>query len=222
MRITTQMMQASAKKAGIAIGGTSLLNYINNGNTQNTSGTLLNALNTKTNTTVNKTQSASYKKIEESANSLVESLEIFLGEGEDSIFQSSDTEKAGVTDAVKQLVTKYNDTVKALKNTSNPLNDFYGEMLKEATEESENDLSAIGITQNENGMLVLDEEKLGNVDIETIKKTLDGNGLFTTKTSYIACRISDNARANVESYSTQYGSDGYSYMLNSSKYDFGG
>ena len=222
MRVTTQMMHASAKRAGISLGGASLLNYINNGNTQNTQSTLLNALNTKQSTTVNKTQSADYKKMEENANSLLESLESFMEEGENGIFQSTKTEKADVTDAVKQLVKKYNATVKSLKNASNPLNDFYTEMLKEAAGESEEGLSAVGITQNENGMLVLDEEKLKEVDIETIKKALDGNGLFTTKTAYITSRISDNARTNSQSYTSQYGADGYSYVTNRSRYDFWG
>ena len=222
MRITTQMMQASAKKAGISLGGTSLLNYINNGSTQNAQSTLLNALNSNQNTTVNKTQSAGYKKLEENANSLADILERFMDEGENGMYQSTETKKKDVTDAVKQLVKKYNDTVKSLKSVSNPLNDFYAEMLEEAAGESEEGLTSVGITKNENGMLVLDEEKLKDADIETIKKALDGNGLFTSKTAYIASRISDNARTNSQSYTAQYGADGYSYVTNSSRYDFWG
>ncbi len=222
MRVTTQMMHASAKRAGIPLGEASLLNYINKGNTPTTQSILLNALNTKQNTTISKTQSANYKKLEESANSLLQSVERFMEEGENSIYQSVDTQKSTVADAVKQLVKGYNNTVKHLKTTSNPLNDFYREMLAETAKESENDLFAIGITQNENGMLALDEEKLSSADIETIKKALDGNGLFTTKTAYIVSRISDNAKTNVQSYSSQYGSDGYSYLANSSRYDFWG
>jgi len=221
VRVTTQMMHASAKRAGISLGGTSLLNYINNGN-QNAQSSLLNSLNTKQSAMVNKTQSANYEKMEESANSLLESLEMFISEEEDGIFQKAGTEKSVIKDALKQLVKKYNDTVKTLKNTSNPLNDFYGEMLKEAARESEESLLTVGITQNENGMLTLDEEKLKNTEIETIKKALDGNGMFSTKTAYITNRISDNAKTNTESYSCQYGADGYSYVANSNRYDFWG
>lgn len=221
MRVTTQMMHASAKRAGISLGGTSLLNYINNGN-QNAQSSLLNSLNTKQSAMVNKTQSANYEEMEESANSLLESLEMFMSEEEDGIFQKAGTEKSVITDAVKQLVKKYNDTVKALKNASNPLNDFYWEMLKESAGESEESLLTVGITQNEKGMLTLDEEKLKNIDIETIKKALDGKGMFSTKTAYITNRISDNAKANTESYSCQYGADGYSYVANSNRYDFWG
>ena len=222
MRITTQMMHASAKKAGISLGGASLLNYIDSGNNQNAQGTLLNALNAKQNVAVNKTQAANHKKLEETADSLLETLETVMEEGEEGIFHSSNTEKSAITDTVKKLVKEYNDTVKVLKNTSNPLNDFYGEMLKEAVEESEEGLSNVGITQNERGMLVLDEERLKGADIETIKKALDGNGLFSSKTAYIVSRISDNAKTNIESYSCQYGADGYSYVANRNKYNFWG
>ena len=222
MRITTQMMQASAKRAGISLGGTSLLNYINNGSTQSTQGALLNALNTKQHSAVSKTQSAGYEKLEKNADALSESLKTFLAEGEESIFQKAEEDKQLLTDAVERMVEDYNATVKSLKNTSNPLNDFYKEMMQEAGVESEADLATIGITQKEDGTFALDEEKLKNAGTDTIKKALDGNGTFTSKIAFIASRISDNAKANMESYSSQYGADGYSYVANSSRYDFWG
>lgn len=222
MRITTQMMQASAKRAGISLGGTSLLNYINNGSTQSTQGALLNELNTKQHSAVSKTQSAGYEKLEKNADALSESLKTFLAEGEESIFQKAEDDKQLLTDAVERMVEDYNATVKSLKNTSNPLNDFYKEMMQEAGVESETDLATIGITQKEDGTFALDEEKLKNAGTDTIKKALDGNGTFTSKIAFIASRISDNAKANMESYSSQYGADGYSYVANSSRYDFWG
>lgn len=222
MRITTQMMQASAKRAGISLGGTSLLNYINNGSTQSTQGALLNELNTKQHSAVSKTQSAGYEKLEKNADALSESLKTFLAEGEESIFQKAEDDKQLLTDAVERMVEDYNATVKSLKNTSNPLNDFYKEMMQEAGVESEADLVTIGITQKEDGTFALDEEKLKNAGTDTIKKALDGNGTFTSKIAFIASRISDNAKANMESYSSQYGADGYSYVANSSRYDFWG
>ena len=222
MRITTQMMQASAKRAGISLGGTSLLNYINNGSTQSTQGALLNELNTKQHSAVSKTQSAGYEKLEKNADALSESLKTFLAEGEESIFQKAEDDKQLLADAVERMVEYYNSTDKSLKNTSNPLNDFYKEMMQEAGVESETDLATIGITQKEDGTFALDEEKLKNAGTDTIKKALDGNGTFTSKIAFIASRISDNAKANMESYSSQYGADGYSYVANSSRYDFWG
>lgn len=47
MRIITQMLNESARKAGIPVNNTSLLNYINNDSSNNS---LLSALNNKKNT----------------------------------------------------------------------------------------------------------------------------------------------------------------------------
>jgi len=222
MRVTTQMMNASAKRAGISLGGTSLLNYINTGNTQSTQNALLNALSTKQQNTVSKTQRSSYEKLENSAEKLVESLHAFLAEGEESIFEKACEDKTQVYDAVKKMLNGYNDTVKALKNVSNPLNDFYKEMMDEAVKESEEAFVSIGIMQNENGTLSFDKEKLEVADMESIKKALDGNGQFSTKLAFIASRICDNAKANTESFSSRYGVDGYGYTMNMSRYDFWG
>lgn len=222
MRVTTQMLDASAKRAGIPLGNTSLLKYINGGSTQSTQSSLLNTLNNTQNQTISKTQRASYEKLEESADSLGEVLNTFLVEGEENVFQKAEEDKEVVYDLVKKFVENYNSTVKALKNVSNPLNDFYKEMLDEAVVENEEVLSTIGITQNENGTLNMDKDKIKSVDLENVKKALDGNGTFSTKIAFLASRISDNAEANAESYSSQYGADGYSYSTNSSKYEFWG
>lgn len=222
MRVTTQMLNASAKRAGIPLGDTSLLKYINGENAQSTQSSLLNALSNTQSSTVSKTQRASYEKLEESAEALGETLNLFLTEGEENVFQKVKEDKSVVYDSVKKFVDNYNSTVKALKSVSNPLNDFYKEMMEETLTESEVDLSAIGITHNESGTLNLDKDKLKSADLETIKKALDGNGTFSTKVAFIAGRISDNAEANVESYSSQYGADGYSYSTNTSKYEFWG
>lgn len=222
MRVTTQMMHISAKRAGIPLGSTSLLNYINVGNTQSAQSSLLNALDTTQNTAVSKTQRAGYEKLEESADSLAEIVNTFLTEGEENVFEKSKEDGQAASDAVEKLVDSYNATVKALKNTENPLNDFYKEMLDEAAAESEEALSAVGITQNEDGTLSLDEDILKNADLEAVQKALDGDGTFSTKIAFIAGRISDNAKANVESYGSQYGADGYAYLTNTSKYDFWG
>lgn len=212
MRITTQMMNASAKKAGISLEGASLLNYVNGG-TNNTQG-LLNALNTKQVHTVNKVQHVKFEKLEQSADTLSEAIQPFI----------CGDEEEDLTDAktVSQLIGRYNDVVKELKKNPTSLNDFYREMLKEAATENEAVLSEIGIFVNENETLSFDEDKFKNTDVETIKKALSGNGTFCSKVAFIAGRVSENAKANTESYSTRYGADGYSYLMNSSKYDFWG
>jgi len=110
MRVTTQMMNASAKRAGISLGGTSLLNYINTGNTQSTQNALLNALSTKQQNTVSKTQRSSYEKLENSAEKLVESLHAFLAEGEESIFEKA-CEECAMSDETLNKIEIMDDYV---------------------------------------------------------------------------------------------------------------
>ncbi len=58
MRITTQMLNESARKAGLPVNNTSLLNYINNKGEGNS---LLDALNKKKETVATATQKSNYR-----------------------------------------------------------------------------------------------------------------------------------------------------------------
>ena len=65
MRITTQMLNETAKRTGIPINHTSLLNYINDSGSSG-DNTLLDALNK--NDKVSSAATANYKKLENSRN----------------------------------------------------------------------------------------------------------------------------------------------------------
>lgn len=210
MRITTQMMNASAQKAGITLGGTSLLDYVNGNSAMNTQSALLDSLNT---TQVSKTERAKYEKLEETADKLANSLVSFLEEGKEDKF----TKKT-----VGDFVEQYNSLVNTLKKSNSPLDEFYREMLSEAAGENEEDLASIGITTNKNGTLSFDADKFAEADADTVKKVLGESGTFSVKAAFIVGRIGENAAANIDSYSTQYGANGYSYAASNSKYDFWG
>ena len=171
---------------------------------------------------VNKTYAANFEKLEKSADALTASLVPFLAEGEENLFVKAAEDKQAVSNAVEEWIEKYNSVVESLKKNETPLNDFYREMLGEAVTENEEGLATIGIVQNENETLSLDDEKLESAELDAIKKVLDGSGTFSSKVAFIAGRISDNAEANIQSYSSQYDVNGYSYMMNNSKYDFWG
>ena len=81
MRITTRMLNESARKAGLPVNNTSLLNYINNKGKGNT---LLDALNKKKETTANLKQKSSYEKLDKEADKLSQTTEVFLKDGENS------------------------------------------------------------------------------------------------------------------------------------------
>ena len=218
MRITTQMLNESARKAGLPINGTSLLNYIN-GNSNNT---LLNALNKNSATDV--ATKTKYEKLEKAADQLSEAASVFIATGEDSLFSKAreSGDNQDVYNVVEDFVGKYNSTLSALKNTSSTLNDYYSQMLKSAASDNKEALESIGITIAKDGSLSVDKDKLKEADIDTLEKVLGNTKGFTQKAAYVADRVSDNAHTNQSSLSSQYSSTGSLYSALASKYNLYG
>lgn len=222
MRITTQMLNESARKAGLPVNNTSLLNYINNDGSDNS---LLSALNKKTASAVDTENKKKYEKLGEEADKLTDAAAILLQDGEDNLFtqakESGDMQK--IYDSIECLFENYNSTMKALKNTSGSLNEFYRQMLSEASEENKENLAAIGITFDKAGTASVDMEKIKETDLETLQSMFGSKSEFVSKVNFISTRISDNAEANVESFSAAYSSDGNLYSGSiGSKYNFWG
>lgn len=214
MRITTQMLNASMRKAGLPISNVSLLNYIN-GSSQGNS--LLSALNKNGIKVDNK----NYEKLKSLAESLQESAEK-VGAGD--VFQEARTsgDKEPIYGNAQEMVKNYNSTIKAMKNTSSPLNQYYRQMLGDVAEESEDKLKEIGITKAADGTLCIDKEKLTAADVDKLEEVLGADGSFSSRISFLANRIADNAKANAASASSQYNALGDNYFATASKYDFWG
>lgn len=212
MRVTTQMLNESARKAGLPIHDTSLLNYINKGNGGNG---LLDAISDKKDQNtgkVNRMQKYGYEKMEKLAGGLSQSAEALLVK-ENGLFdkakESGDTKD--VVKGVENMVNAYNDTLLALKKETGAINRLYLESLKSAAKENEAALKKAGVTMAEDGQLVIDKEKLSEADLETLEKAFGSSGDFTSKVSYVAGRVEDNAAANLDSISNQYTSGGNAY-----------
>lgn len=221
MRITTQILDESARKAGLqTVCGTTLLNGMNSTATKNP---LLNAIS-KGNTAADKAEKSGYKKLGKEADQLQQKADVFAQEGEKSLFAKAKESGSSqeIYNAVKELVEQYNNTASALKNTTGPLNDYYRQMLKEAAQENSKALGSIGVTVSKNGTLGIDEDKLQAAGVEELEKILGGDSDFIKKTSFLASRISDNAQANRESRSSQYTASGTAYNAASGRYDFKG
>lgn len=222
MRITTQMLNESARKSGLPINNTSLLNYINGDETNNS---LLEVLNKNRTTTVNTECKTNYEKLEQEADKLTQSTQIMLQEDERNLFkqakESGDNQK--VYDSIESLFENYNSTMTALKNASGTMNDFYRQMLTEAAEEEKESLESIGITFEKDGTASVDMEKVKVADLETLENIFGNESDFISKINFISTRISDNAEANIKSLSSTYSSVGNLYTTSmSSKYDFWG
>jgi cell division protein FtsB len=216
------MLNESAKKAGLPINHTSLLNYINK-DSSTTGNTLLDALNT--NSKVTSAQKNSYEQLEKSASALEETMAVFSSEKEDNLFAQA--RKDGTTESVKKQVkeflSNYNDVMKKLGGSDSVLNAYYKQMMQEAYDESKENLSSIGIGADGNGYLSLDESKFDAADIDTLENALGGDSTFSVKTGYIASRIANNAESYLESMSSQYSAAGTNYSsYSSNKYDLWG
>ena len=222
MRITTQMLNESARKAGLPINNTSLLNYIKNDGTGNT---LLDALNKKKETAATAAQKSDYEKLDKEADQLTQVAEVLLKDGENSLFEQAKTsgDNQKVYDSIEKLFASYNSTLKELRNTSNTMNNFYRQMLLEAPDEVKENLSGVGITFAKDGTASIDMEKVKAADFEILEGLFGKESDFVQKIEFLSTRISDNAEANVESLGNAYNTGGNLYSaMSSSKYDFWG
>ena len=207
-------MDASMRKAGLPINNVSLLNYVNNSSQSNS---LLSALNKKGITL----QDKSFEKLKGQAEKLQQATEKMASE---ETFEEARTsgDLQPVLSNVQEMVKNYNNTIKSMKNSSSPLNQYYCQMLKEAAADDKDNLKGIGITRGEDGTLKLDEDKLKAADLGKLEEILGVKGTFSSKVSFLAERIADNARANASSASNQYNALGNNYFASASRYNFWG
>lgn len=221
MRITNNMLNESARKAGLPLNSTSILNYINE-DTKNSS--LLSALKKNT-SAVDTENKKKYEKLGKEADKLTSSSAALKKNGAENLFkqakESGDRQK--IYDGIANLFEDYNSILKALKNTSGTLNDFYRKMLSEASKEEKESLASIGITFEEDGTADVDMDKLKEADLETLEGMFGSRSDIVSRMNFISARISDNAKANVDSLGNTYNAGG---NLNSesteSKYNFWG
>lgn len=221
MRITTHMLNETAKRTGIPINQTSILSYIND---ESSSGgdTLLDALNKNKDKKVSSAMIANYKKTEKAAQSLKEHTDKLAATGDESFWEK--IKESGGSDeayaAVETYVERYNSTLSSLKKSTNVLDQYYSDMLKEAASDNREQLEKIGITIGNDGKLSIDKEKLNASSVEDIQNVFTGEDGLASKTSFLADRIANNAKAGMESTSNQYNGQGSVYSQYASQFDF--
>ena len=219
MRVTDQILNATARRAGVPI-NMPLTDYLN----KSYGNSLLEALGKK-NEVVDTGKKKSYEKLEKTAEQLSQAAEAFLAEGQDSMFakakESGDKEE--IYSHVEKMLEQYNNTMKALKSTATPLNQYYRQKLQEAAGANRESLKNAGITIDQNGVMKVDKTKLQETDLESLENLFGASGDFSKKMSYLGERIADNAGENAKSYSSQYNAQGSNfYGFYANKYDFWG
>lgn len=222
MRITSQMLNESARKSGLTFNRHSLLDYVNGGNNFAPSAqTVLPPKKTETAHTINKTK---YEKQEKVADELDIQARKFVMEGSENLFEqakaSSDT--AELQKEAEALVEKYNNLLSNMKETSGVMEEFYKYSLKELVSENKDALAELGISAGKDGKLQVDSDKLKAASCETLEKVLGAEGTFIPKLSFLSSRVADNANANLVSVYSNYLSNGNRAENYMSKYNFWG
>ncbi len=215
VRITTGMLNETARQAGLPVNNTSLLNYVNN-NSNNLS--LLDALNKNKIPAASSQEKESYEKLGNAGEKLTNAVNILQQTGEKDIFAKAREEGSTETicKTIQSVVKQYNTILDSLKSNSNTLNQYYERMMKALPAEHKEALASIGITQSKDGRLAVDTKKLEAADVDTLENIWGEKSDLSERLDFLASRISDNAYANAKSSATQYNSDGkyYSFMKN--------
>lgn len=203
MRVTTQMLNESAKRAGLPIMQDSLLNHLSG---SGESGSLVEALSEKNKKAEAKTAATKYEKTQKAADGLDNQLKKFTLEGSGNIFEKikDPDHKEELYKEITALADQYNVLLDAMKQNSGTMDTFYRQSLADVARENKEALSTIGISVDGSGKLKVDQEKLKAASPEAVEKVLGSGSRFASQLSFLTSRIADHAAANVESVSGTY------------------
>lgn len=225
MRITNNMIINRSSKKGIhnTYQRTALLSLLQKHSSSTDIFGRIGQTSSKNNASALLTKNT-YTKLEDSSEKLSKYASSLLETEKDSIYDKA--EESGSTSSivsnVSKLVEEYNSTINQLNKAGGSMNEFYRQQLKAIPSSCKDALKAIGITQQKDGSLSIDEKTLKSADTATLKKALGNDTGFASKIDFISGRVNKNAAANVASASSQYNSRGSSYSgyYGSSKYNF--
>ena len=224
MRVTTNMVNDAAKRAGLPILNQSLLDNLNGSKaTQGADDqTLLKALS-KNDTGISGKMSKTYEELGKSAKGLEDCLEKLTGsKGEDMLEKArASGSKEELYRTVKELAQYYNDTMDRLSKTSSKLDRFYREGMADVINENKDLLESVGISLSADGHLSVDESKFKGADVERLEQVFGSGKEWKDKLLFLADRVSNNAAIYQESLVNQYGMDGNSFAAyTNSRFDY--
>lgn len=203
MRITTQMLNESARKAGVPLHTTSMLSYVQNNGKTNSLPYALNAENE--NESLRKTKA--YEKQEDAAKRLEQTAKELAAQGKDSVYGQAEN-KEELAEKVMVLVKQYNEVLSGFQGSTGLLDTFYRQNLKSLVTEHKDVLQKLGVTTEKNGQLSVNGRTLHDADRETLEKALSGEDGFADSLSFLASKIADYAASNQQSTQSTYQSNG--------------
>lgn len=127
-------------------------------------------------------------------------------------------DRDAIKKAVKSYVSDYNNLITASSNVKSTGISSNVTGITKLTNDNQELLSSVGITVGKDNKLVLDEEKLGSADVNTLSKLFKGTGSYGSNVSTRATEIARQANSsayNVTRASSSYSRGGsYSVMGN--------
>lgn len=181
-------------------------------------------------------QREAYTVVKKTAESIKKHAEKLLSWPEKALEELTDEEKASykknVTDELSSLIVNYNDMITGMKEAGGNVNEVYLSQLRGYFKNAGKQLANLGVTEDSNGKLSLDKEKLANADVAEIKEALGKKGTFIDDIGKRADNILSNAETNLAvlnksryagNYTyNQYGSDIFDALTSGSKYNYKG
>lgn len=112
---------------------------------------------------------------------------------------------------LKKYVENLNKLQDAMKEAGGTIQNTYGKELSELCEENKETLAQIGLSKDNEGKWVLDEEKLKKADAESVKKIFSSEESFGKKTDQILTDMNEILKKALyikQSLTSNYGKSG--------------
>lgn len=179
-------------------------------------------------------QKEAYTVVKKTAENIKKRAERLMSWPEKSVDEMTDEEKTtykkNVADEVSALIVEYNDMMKGMTDAGGKVNEIYISQMKGYFQNAQKQLVELGITENTNGKLTLDKEKLASADVAKIKEVLGKKGTFIDDIGKRVENVLSNAETNLAvlnksqyagNYTyNQYGSDIFDALTSGSKYNY--
>lgn len=116
---------------------------------------------------------------------------------------------AEVVANIKGFVGQYNSMLQNLKDSGSMAYNNYAAQLNSISGMNSSELASCGITRKSDGSLLVDDKKLGSVDVETLEKVWNESG-FVSRTAVWADAVESAAERSMEAKA----SSSYSNLFN--------
>lgn len=123
-----------------------------------------------------------------------------------------------IVEAVEKLVSNFNAVYENLNELGGTVNTMYATRIKNLAYSNKTKLAEVGITQNKNGTLAIDEKKLKVVDLEKLKAVFCKESGLIGDLQEHAKSMKESAAATASVLNKMYGSSTYNQYGASSSY----